>query len=1033
MSPHSMSGKVSSKFSILIFIICALLVFSSSLYAQMTDEELEILKQRAIDEGWTFEVGRNPATEIPHEYLAGAVRPVDYLKDVKMNPIATKADLPEAFSWLDSTGLPPIKNQGSCGSCWAFACMGVMESSIYIKDEDIVDLSEQWAVSCNTYGYSCDGGWLIYEYFVDSPDLCGQIGAVPEWAYPYQGEDLPCNCPYQRDYYIESWSYVTSTPWIVDYEALKAAIMLYGPISTVVYSDGAFSAYNGGIYNIDDDPGYIDHVVDLVGWDDNQGTNGVWILRNSWGTGWGESGYMRIEYGVNLIGTDAAYIVYNGRQRIDFGDNLFSETAGDGDGYYEAGETIDISIEIENKGPELVTNVSCELAIEDESITITDGSSWIGGIAGSSSAWTTSDPFTIDIPIDYAPRLDTFKIIATWNCGAGIDTVGVDTFYIEKILGQPEILIVDDDEGENYERFLEGDFTKLRIPTDRWDISDSGSPVVTDFDPYSLVIWFTGDYRSDPLTIGEAVTMQSWMDGGGNLFLTGQSIAPQLTTFYETFLNDYLHCEYVSSAYMPILFGLPGGQVISDADTIAIMGASGAGNQSNQDFINAINGGVPELQIYGNPEYGAVSYLGDYKCLFFAFGYEGILQTHSSFTARDSILIDILDFFDYSQPMGAPLAYDLEISPGDTAHMVDHIPDFSWIYFDFGGLPQTQYQLQVDDNVDWDVVGMWDTGPVSGTATGLTYAGLTLEDGVTYRIRLRVHNGTLWSGWKTSQFHMNSVPTTPEELSPSDMEILFEEPIVLSHEISMDNESDTRTYDYELYADAGLTTLLAYAYNEPGDVGMISSWTVPISLDNNEDYYWRVRAFDGYEYGEWAGPEGFILQSSNHPPNAFGLLEPDNGSALTNILTPAFCWSLATDSDAGDVVTYNLYLKDGYSAPPIDSLTGLVDTTCIWYEDLELEVVYYWNVVAKDQLGATTSSTNVFNFMLSFLCGDANGDESVNIADAAYIINAIFFGGNMPDPEEAADANEDGNMNIVDASYIINWIFFGGNAPCEND
>jgi len=72
-------------------------------------------------------------------------------------------------------------------------------------------------------------------------------------------------------------------------------------------------------------------------------------------------------------------------------------------------------------------------------------------------------------------------------------------------------------------------------------------------------------------------------------------------------------------------------------------------------------------------------------------------------------------------------------------------------------------------------------------------------------------------------------------------------------------------------------------------------------------------------------------------------------------------------------------------------------------------------------------------FALPYVCGDANGDGTVNIADASFIINAIFFGGAQPDPIEAADPNEDGGMNIADASYLINWIFFGGNGPCEND
>ena len=67
----------------------------------------------------------------------------------------------------------------------------------------------------------------------------------------------------------------------------------------------------------------------------------------------------------------------------------------------------------------------------------------------------------------------------------------------------------------------------------------------------------------------------------------------------------------------------------------------------------------------------------------------------------------------------------------------------------------------------------------------------------------------------------------------------------------------------------------------------------------------------------------------------------------------------------------------------------------------------------------------------SFILGDANGDGSLNIADASYIINAIFFGGTRPDPIEAADANSDGSMNIADASFIINYVFFGGPAPCN--
>jgi len=80
-----------------------------------------------------------------------------------------------------------------------------------------------------------------------------------------------------------------------------------------------------------------------------------------------------------------------------------------------------------------------------------------------------------------------------------------------------------------------------------------------------------------------------------------------------------------------------------------------------------------------------------------------------------------------------------------------------------------------------------------------------------------------------------------------------------------------------------------------------------------------------------------------------------------------------------------------------------------------------------------TPETDDGNITLAYICGDSNMDGSVNIADASYIINAIFFGGNQPDPIEAADANADGSMNIADASYLVNYIFFGGNPPCYTE
>ena len=88
--------------------------------------------------------------------------------------------------------------------------------------------------------------------------------------------------------------------------------MDYGPVTITVAVDDPFQAYGGGVFNhcsCDD----INHMVVLVGWDDNQGPSGVWFLRNSWGAGWGEGGYMRIPYGCAMVANRATYVEYPGQ------------------------------------------------------------------------------------------------------------------------------------------------------------------------------------------------------------------------------------------------------------------------------------------------------------------------------------------------------------------------------------------------------------------------------------------------------------------------------------------------------------------------------------------------------------------------------------------------------------------------------------------------------------------------------------------------------------------------------------------------
>ncbi len=279
----------------------------------LTAADITALQIQGEQEGWTFTVGENAATQRPFSQLCGLVEPTDWWVGASFDPCTPKRGLPVTFDWRELGGCTSIKDQGNCGSCWAFGTVAPLECNILIKDHIEVDLSEQWLVSCNRDGWSCNGGWFAHTYHKSKTDSCSGTGAVLESSFPYEAYNVPCNCPYTHPYTIQNWKYIGSSQGIPSVASMKQAIMDYGPISVAVAVNSAFGAYNGGVFN-NDSYAQINHAVALVGWDDTQGTNGVWFLRNSWSPGWGEDGYMRIEYGVCKVGYAACYVNYIGAQ-----------------------------------------------------------------------------------------------------------------------------------------------------------------------------------------------------------------------------------------------------------------------------------------------------------------------------------------------------------------------------------------------------------------------------------------------------------------------------------------------------------------------------------------------------------------------------------------------------------------------------------------------------------------------------------------------------------------------------------------------
>jgi C1A family cysteine protease/predicted secreted protein len=247
-------------------------------------------------------------------HVAQPSQNVSYPQPIVQGPVAAVAagTSYNACPGGTTAGCTPVKNQGNCGSCWAFGSVGPLEQAIKIKDGRTLDLSEQYLVSCNSDGWSCSGGWWAHNYHM-SKNISGEPGpgAVYESEFPYQATNVACNPPHTHYSKLATWVYIGNASSVPSTDAIKTAISTYGPVSAAVCVNSAFQAYTSGIFNPLTSCTTINHAIVLVGWDDST-SPGAWILRNSWGTTWGEGGYMRIAYGKNSVGYSANYVVYNG-------------------------------------------------------------------------------------------------------------------------------------------------------------------------------------------------------------------------------------------------------------------------------------------------------------------------------------------------------------------------------------------------------------------------------------------------------------------------------------------------------------------------------------------------------------------------------------------------------------------------------------------------------------------------------------------------------------------------------------------------
>merc|ERR1719183_1936529 len=204
------------------------------------------------------------------------------------------AAAPKSIDWSQKGAVTPIKNQGQCGSCWAFSTTGSVEGAYQIATGNLVSLSEQDLVDCDKVDHGCQGGLMdnAFNFIIKNGGICSDA------ELPYQGVDGQCPSPACKNA-------VTITGHVdvpkMNEDALVAAIGK-NPVSVAIEADKpAFQMYKSGVFNNTGCGTQLDHGVLAVGYGTVNGQD-YYKVKNSWGAAWGDQGYIYMARGSNMCG-----------------------------------------------------------------------------------------------------------------------------------------------------------------------------------------------------------------------------------------------------------------------------------------------------------------------------------------------------------------------------------------------------------------------------------------------------------------------------------------------------------------------------------------------------------------------------------------------------------------------------------------------------------------------------------------------------------------------------------------------------------
>lgn len=336
---------------------------------------------------------------------------------------------------------------------------------------------------------------------------------------------------------------------------------------------------------------------------------------------------------------------------LDVGNPMYFDDTpgGDGDGFYEASETIEYYVSFENV---MATSYDPVVRLEIDYPGVTFGVQEVSlgvQLTGGGATAGNLTPITFTLPSDLETTIATFTVsIISDSVSNGVtDSDFVFVFHFEDVLGIPDMLLVDDDGGADDELGLKSPLLGADLAYRTWSTDVMGSPTVSDLNKYPAVIWHTGHPTTGgSISAGEVSQIKQYLDNGGNLVLTSMRAARLLNGTDPSFLSDYLHCTLDGLDQFGINIGGVSGSYLGNGLDFAFDGSYAF--PSSFDKVEAVNGGINCFTVkFGAPVGNVgVMYEGSYKTLFLSFPLEYLDDNMGGYDSRDTLFGRVFAFFE---------------------------------------------------------------------------------------------------------------------------------------------------------------------------------------------------------------------------------------------------------------------------------------------------------------------------------------------------------------------------------------------------